>query len=260
MIFDYNKLSKCEQKLVLVFIAVLTLFLVFAGYKQLIDAVNSYRNGGSNNNPQMVSFTGEGEVKAVPDTAKVEIGLVTEGKNSISVQNENTSKMNAVIKFFKEQGIKDEDIKTSNYNLSPKYEYSKGKSTLVGYIINQIVTVTVRDLSKVGKILDGSVLSGANQINSISMFVDKPEELRNKAREEAVKQAKEKASAASKIAGFRLGRVIGFNENTSGEPPRYYESMATGKGGGDTGASPAPQIEPGSQNITINVTLTYLIK
>jgi len=258
MAFDYNKLPKLEQKVVLITFIILALFLVFAGYRQLIDAVNSYRNGGSNNSPQMVSFTGEGKVKATPDTAKVEIGLVTEGKDSISVQNENSSKMNAVIKFLKEQKISEEDIKTSAYNLSPIYEYDKGKSTLVGYILNQALTVTVRDLNKTGEVLDGAVSNGANQINSVSLFVDKPEELKNKAREDAVKQAKEKASAASKIAGFRLGRVIGFNENTFGEPPIYYEAM--GRGGGTSSVAPSPQIEPGTQEITINVTLTYLIK
>ncbi len=256
MTFDYNKLPKLEQKVVLITFIILALFLVFAGYKQLIDAVNNYRNGGAANISQTVSFTGEGKVKATPDTAKVEIGLVTEGKDSISVQNENSSKMNKVIDYLKKEGVAKEDIKTSNYNLSPKYEYNKGKSTLVGYILNQSLTVTVRDLNKIGEILDGAVSNGANQVNSISLFVDKPEELKNKAREEAVNQAKEKASAASKIAGFRLGRVIGFSENTFGEPPMYYETM--GKGGG--GATPAPQIEPGTQEIKINVTLTYLIK
>lgn len=256
--FDYNKLPRYEQKLVLAGFAVFMLFLIFAGFRQFVGAVNDFRNGGTNNISQTVSFTGEGKIKAAPDTAKVEIGLVTEGKDSISVQNENTSKMNAVIKFLKDQGIKDEDIKTSNYNLSPKYDYNKGKSTLVGYIINQMLTVTIRDLTKVGKVLDGAVSSGANQINSISMFVDKPEEMKNKAREDAVRQAKEKASAASKIAGFRLGRVVSFNENTFGEPPIYYEAMM-GRGGASS-VSPSPQIEPGSQEIKISVTLTYLIK
>jgi len=258
--FDCNKLSCCEQKLVSVAIGVLTLFLIFAGFKQLVGAVNDFRNGGTNSVSQTVSFTGEGTVKAIPDTVKVEVGLITEGKDSISVQNENTAKMNAVIKFLKDQGIKDEDVKTSNYNLSPKYDYNKGKSTLVGYIISQTLTVTVRDLTKVGKVLDGSVSSGANQINSISMFVDKPEEMKNKAREDAVKQAKEKASATSKIAGFRLGRVVSFYENSVGEPPMYYETMMDGRGGGASSVSPSPQIEPGSQEIKINVTLTYLIK
>ena len=256
--FDYNKLCDCEKKLVSISLTVLTLFLVFAGFKQLVGGINDFRNGGTNNVPQTVSFSGEGTVKSVPDTAKVEVGLVTEGKDSISVQNENTSKMNAVISFLKGQGIKDEDIKTSNYNLSPKYDYYKGKSTLAGYIINQMITITVRDLTKVGKVLDGSVSSGANQVNSVSMFVDKPEEMKNKAREDAVKQAKEKALTTSKLAGFRLGRVVSFYESSVGEPPMYYET-AMGKGGSSS-VSPLPQIEPGSQEIKINVTLTYLIK
>lgn len=255
--FDYNKLPRGEQKLVLAGFAVFMLFLVFAGLNQWVGVMNYYRNGGVSVPAQTVSFTGEGKVKAAPDTAKVEIGLITEGKDSISVQNENSSKMNAVIKFLKEQGINEGDIKTSAYSLSPKYEYNKGKSTLVGYILNQTVIVTVRDLNKIGEILDGAVSNGANQINSISLFVDKPEELKNKAREAAVKQAREQALATSKIAGFDLGRLVGFNENASGQVP-VYRTMEMG--GGASAVAPAPQIEPGTQEITINVTLTYLIK
>jgi len=258
MIFDYNKLPKLEQKTIFVTFIILALFLVFAGFKQLVGAVNNYRNSGPGNISQTVSFTGEGKVKAEPDTAKVDIGLITEGKDSISVQNENSSKMNKAIDYLKKEGVSSEDIKTANYSLSPKYEYSKGKSTLVGYILNQTLEVTVRDLNKTGEILDGAVSNGANQINSISLFVDKPEDLKNKAREDAVKKAKDQALAVSKIAGFSLGRIVGFSENTFGQVPMYYEAM--GKGGGVSSVAPAPQIEPGTQEITINVTLTYLIK
>lgn len=257
MAFDYNKLPKLEQKIVLTTFVVFTLFLVFAGLNQLIGAINDYRNGGTNNIAQTINFSGEGKIKAVPDTAKVDIGLVTDGKDSIAVQNENTSKINAVIKFLKDEGISGEDIKTSNYSLSPKYEYNKSKSTLAGYILNQTLAVNVRDLNKIGKILDGAVSSGANQINSVSLFVDKPEELKNKAREEAIKQAKEKAAAISKIAGLKLGRLVGFTEGFSGEPPIFFESLGKGAGGG---AATSPQIEPGTQEVKVNITLTYILK
>ncbi len=255
MAFDYNKLPKPEQKVFLIAFILLSFFLIFAGLNQMVSAWFNFRNAGATNVYQTVSFAGEGKIKAEPDTAKVDIGLITEGKDSIAVQNENSNKMNAVIKFLKdEQKITGEDIKTNNYSLSPKYDYIKGKSVLAGYVLSQTLTVMVRDLSKIGKILDGSVEKGANQINSVSLFVDKPEELKNKAREEAVKQAKEKAKSVSQIAGFRLGRLVNFNENLSGEPPVFYEAL--GKGG----AASAPQIEPGTQEIKVSVTLTYLIK
>lgn len=253
---DYNKLPKLEQRVVLATFVLLAVFLIFAGFSQLVNAWNNFRNAGATNIYQTVSFTGEGKVKAAPDTARVDIGLTTEGKDTITVQNENSSKMNAVIKFLKERGIHEADIKTNNYSLSPKYEYNKGKSSLVGYTLNQNLEITVRNLDKIGEILDGAVSSGANRINSVSLFVNKPEELKNKAREEAVKAAWEKASLTSKTAGFRLGRLVGFSESSAGEPPVYFEAMAA-KGGG---AASAPQIEPGTQEIKINVTLTYLLK
>lgn len=255
MAFDYNKLPKLEQKTVFTIFVLLALFLFFAAINQFVDAWSNYRNAGTANINQTAVFSGEGKVTVKPDTAKVTIGLITEGKDTIAVQNENSSKMNSVIKFLKDQKIDGADIKTSNYSLSPKYEYSKSRSSLAGYILNQNLEVTVRNLDKIGTILDGAVSSGANQINSVSLFVDKPEELKTKAREEAVKQAKEKALAASKIAGFRLGRIVGFSENVSGVPPMFFE--ASGKGGA---AVSAPNIEPGSQDITVNISLTYLIR
>ena len=255
MALDYNKLPKLEQKVFFAIFVLLALFLLFAGFNQFINAWNNHRNAGATNVNQTVSFTGEGKVKSVPDTAKIDIGLVTEGKDTITVQNENSSKMNAVIKFLKEHGISDADIKTSNYSLSPKYEYTKGKSSLVGYILNQNLTVMARSLDKIGEVLDGAVSSGANKIDSVSLFVDKPEELKNKAREEAVKMAKEKANSISQIAGFSLGRLVNFSENLSGEPPIFYEALSK-----SVGRAQAPQIEPGTQEITINITLTYLIK
>lgn len=258
MSFDYNKLPKLEQKAVFAALIILALFLVVAGFKQFIDGMNNYRNAGATNIYQTVSFTGEGKIKAAPDTAKVDIGLVTEAKDSISVQNENTDKMNKVIDYLKKQNIASADIKTLQYNLSPKYDYSKGKSILTGYILTQTVEVSVRDLTKIGDILDGAVSNGANQINSVSMFVDKPEDLKNQAREAAVKQAQEKAKETSQIAGFNLGRLVGFTETGAGQPPIYYEAM--GKGGGTATPAAAPSIEPGSQDITIDVTLTYLIR
>lgn len=255
MAFDYNKLPKLEQKVVFMAIVLLAFFLAFAGFNQLISALNNYRNAGFIVSDRTISFTGEGKIKATPDTARVDIGLLTEGKDSITVQNENSGKMNAVIKFLKEkEKITDADIKTSNYSLSPKYDYIKGKSILSGYILNQTVTATVRDLNKVGEVLDGAVTGGANRIDSVSLFVDKPEELKNKAREEAVKTAKEKAAATSKIAGLSLGRLVGFSEGFSGEPPVFFEALAKG------GASSAPRIEPGTQEIKVSITLTYLIK
>ena len=257
--FDYNKLPKPEQKIVFATFILLALFLIFAGLNQLVDAWNNYRNAGATNIYQTVSFTGEGKVKAAPDAARVEIGLFTEGKDSISVQNENSQKMNAVIDFLKnKQNIAEADIKTSNYSLSPKYDYVKGKSTLSGYVLNQNVSVTVHKLDKIGEILDGAVDNGANRIDSVSLFIENPEELRNKAREEAVKMAREKAQLISKTAGFRLGRLVNFSENFIGEPPVFFKAMSdAGMGGGIT---PAPQIEPGSQEIKVNVTLTYLLK
>lgn len=230
--------------------------LFFYGVERMVSVGNNLYNRGLTPIEHTISFSGEGKVKAVPDTARFEAGLVTEGKDSITVQNENSEKINKVIKYLKGRGIAGTDIKTSQYNLSPKYDYVKGKTILSGYILNQSLTVTVRDIDKVGEFLDGAVSNGANQINSVSMFVDKPEELKTKAREAAVEAARTKAAFTASTAGFKLGRLIGFSESTGEEPRIFYEAL--GKGGG--AAPSSPQIEPGSQEIAITVNLTYQLR
>lgn len=232
-------------------------FALFSfGVERLINAKNALSNKGIVGVEHSVVFTGEGKVKIVPDTARIDLGLITEGKESVAVQNENAEKMNKVIAYLRSQGVAAQDIKTSQYNLSPKYDYVKGKTTLSGYVLSQVLTVTVRDLQKIGDLLDGAVKNGANQVNSVSLFVDKPEELRAKARAEAAANAREKAQASAKIAGFKLGRLIGFTENQAHDRPIFFES----KGMGSAESVLAPQIEPGTQEISVSVTLTYLIR
>ncbi|OGD30419.1 hypothetical protein A2833_03485 [Candidatus Azambacteria bacterium RIFCSPHIGHO2_01_FULL_44_55] len=230
--------------------------LFFYGVERMVSAGNNLYNRGLAVSEHTISFSGEGKVKAAPDTARFEAGLVTEGKDSITVQNENSDKINKIIKYLKSRGVVDADIKTSQYNLSPKYDYIKGKTILSGYILNQSLTVTVRDIDKVGEFLDGAVANGANQINSVSMFMDNPEELKAKAREAAIEAARAKAALTASAGSFRLGRLIGFSESSGEEPRIFYEAL--GKGGGV--ASSPPQIEPGSQEITIIVNLTYQLR
>lgn len=213
---------------------------------------------------------GEGKAVAVPDVAELTFGVLTEGgKNLAELQKGNSEKINRVISFLKENGIDEKDIKTLYYNISPRYQYfscpiSQGEeakpcppSEIVGYSINQNVLVKIRELGKVGDILSGVVEKGANAISGPNFTVDDPTEFQNKAREEAISKAKQKAESIAKAGGFRLGRLVYISESSFPEPLPYLKEYAFGRGGGP---EISPSIEPGSQEIKINVSLTYEIK
>lgn len=214
------------------------------------------------------AVTGEGRAVGVPDIAAFSFSIVTEGDKDIAtLQADNTKKVNAAINFLKSSGVDSKDIKTEAYNLQPRYQYyncyggdSFGKpcppQTIVGYTITNTVNVKVRDFAKVGDIIAGVTNAGANTVSSLNFTIDDPSSLENVARAEAITKAKVKAISIAKAGGFRLGRLLSIEENTNNIYP-FYQSF--GKSA-DSVSAPAPTIEPGSKDITVNVTLRYEIE
>lgn len=240
----------------------------------LIVSVNRLVNTAMTANT--VSFTGEGRIFATPDIAAISFSIVTEAVTSKAAQDANSEKSKKVVGFLKDQKIEEKDIKTTGYNISPKYSYPRpvplppgiqGQSypdveyydrnpKITGYQVVQSFEVKVRDLEKVSAILDGLVSAGANQVNNLGFQVDNIEKVKNEARGLAIKDAKEKASRLKKQIGIRLGKIVSYNED-SGYPPIYLRAEAFDKSGfgGD-----GPEVPAGENEIIVNVTITYQIK
>ena len=129
-------------------------------------------------------------------------------------------------------------------------------ATIVGYTVNQTLEVKGRDFEKLGDILSGMVERGANSVSGLSFTVDDQTQLEQQAREEAIAKAKEKAKAVAKSGGFRLGRLISLSEGSI-SIPRYFSE---GLGGAGVGLAKSPSLEPGSQEVSIQVSLIYEIE
>ncbi len=211
------------------------------------------------------SATGEGKVIAVPDVAQFNFGVITEGGTKIAdLQTNNTKKMNAALDFLKKNGVADKDIKTEQYSLQPRTEYSGCQngvcppSKIVGYTINQMVNVKVRDFNKIGDIMSGIATQGVNTVSDLRFAIDDPKKVQNEARAEAFEEAKIKAESIAKAGGFTLGRLLSIDEGSQSPIPRY-ESFGLMDAKIMAEAAPAPTIEPGSQDVVVNVTLRYEI-
>jgi hypothetical protein len=207
------------------------------------------------------SVQAQGKVTVIPDIASLNFTVLTEGGTNLGLlQQENTQKANAAIAFAKGQGIDEKDIKTSAYNIQPRYQYSRcferdsvcPPPEIVGYSINQMVELKIRDFEKIGTILAGLVGKGANTVSGISFGVDEPEMVQNEARTQAIKKAKEKARTLAAAGGFRLGSLLSIEEGGVSPIP-FYTLEAQSKG-------EIPTIEPGSQDITVSVSLRYEIR
>jgi len=204
-----------------------------------------------------IAITGEGKVTAIPDVATINLGIITESSSIVNAQKENSEKMNTIIKTLKEKmEIDEKDVKTSSYSISPKYDWSDGRQRIIGYIISQSVAVKVRDLEKISDILGMAAGGGANNVSGPNFTIDEQEKLQQEAREKALANAKEKAEALAKVAGVKLGKLVSFSENVAAPYPFYqdYSLKSFGLGGA---AEAAPAVEPGSQDVIVNVMVTY---
>lgn len=205
-----------------------------------------------------VSFSGEGKVTAKPDIAVISASIVTEAATSKAAQDDNSKKSNQITDFLEKQDIEDKDIKTTGYNIYPQYNYRTPKPQITGYQVTQSLEIKVRNLDNVSAVLDGLVTAGANQVSNLGLQVDNPEKLKDEARAKAIEDAKDKADVLKKQVGIKLGKIVGFSENTGGYPVPMYELKGMGMGGGD--ASSVPSIPTGENEIVINVMITYQIK
>ncbi|MEK7497244.1 MAG: SIMPL domain-containing protein [Patescibacteria group bacterium] len=236
------------------------------GLNQLFLSGVSYKNFAHWQKPGNISdtitVTGEGKVTAVPDIGLISLSVENRGANVIEVQKEGTKKMNEIINYLKAQDIDKKDIRTTQYNLNPIYAYDRdsGQQKFDGYQLSQSVEVKIRNLAKVGEIIAGASGKGANQIGQLTFSVDEPEQYQQQARIEAIAKAKAKAEAMARAAGISLGKVKSFSENIN-SPMNYPMMYARNEMeiGGGLDKAPAPQVEAGSQEVIVNVSLSYEI-
>jgi len=204
-----------------------------------------------------ITATGEGSVVVKPDVAKISVSVVSESKMINKVIDDNTGKMNAITKKLKEIGVSSDDITTSGYYLYPQYNYPEREMpTISGYRLEQTLALTIRDLEMVDDVIDTATNLGANNIYGLTFTLDDDTEVMNEAREKAFASAKEKAQRMASAAGVKLGDVYTFSEGFGPMMPvPYYAEAAYGRGGGGG----APDIQPGTQEYTVTVNITYEI-
>lgn len=260
-----------KKRLFTAFSVVLCLFLAALVISTAVDIQNKIKEGryiGREVEAQeVITVSGEGEIYAKPDLAIINFQVLSEAKTVSPAMEDNTKKMNAVIEAVKSLGVQEQDLKTTSFNISPQYQWYYTQTclyppcpqnrVLVGYEVSQSLQVKIRDMAKIGDIIQGATAAGSNQAGDLQLTIDKQDELKAQAREQAIEKAKAKAKELSSQLGIKLVRITSFIESgASPYFPYYMEGMALGKGGGEAAA---PRIETGQNKIAVNVSITYQI-
>lgn len=201
-------------------------------------------------------------ILARPDTASINAGIVSNGADAKSTLAANSKAMGDIFKSLKDMGIADRDIQTRNFSIAPRYarrqirqqpgQPVRQQNVVIGYRVTNTVAVRVRDLARLGGLIDRLTGAGANQMNGIRFFVDKTENLMDEARRWAIADARRKAELLATEAGARLMRVLTIAEGGARPGPRkVLRAMAL-----QDSAASVP-VAAGEQTIRANVSVTY---
>jgi uncharacterized protein YggE len=202
-----------------------------------------------------ITVTGTGMVTLTPDIAYVYVGVHTQDTSATTAMNQNNVQTQAVIEAIKALGVADEDIKTTNFSVSPQPVYDANYNQIgTTYVVDNTVYVTVRDLTKLGDLLDNSIQSGANNVYGISFdLADKTDAL-SQARLAAVQDARKQADELAGATNVQIGDVQTISYYDSTPSPIFLEARAAADS-----ASSVP-VQSGSMQITTTVTIVYEIK
>ncbi len=208
------------------------------------------------NPDRSIEVTGEASVEAAPDFARVTLGVTTTGKDAGEAMAANAKATNALIASLKGEGLAPADIQTSSLSISPNFSNRAPSSSeppaIVGYTVGNMVTVTVRDLSRLGALLDKAVGSGANAMVGVAFGENDVSGLLDKARPLAFADARRKAELYAAAAGSKIGRLMELSEQVGGSPTPFSRRVYA------TSAMNAPTpVEAGQDKLTVTVSARF---
>lgn len=204
-----------------------------------------------------VIVSGQGESSIRPDMAVLTLGVSREAATAREALDANNEAMAAVIAAMKAEGVADRDLQTANFQISPIYVYPKqGEDNqppkISGYQVSNSLSVRVRDIARIGPVLDKAVTLGVNQGGGIAFTNDDPSSALTEARTRAVKDAMAKAKTLADAAGVGLGKIIEITEQSMMPQPMPFAMKAR-----DSAAAESVPVEAGENAYRVDVNVTF---
>lgn len=226
----------------------------------------------------MLTVTGQGDAQSEPDVAIFTAGVQTQAKTAAEALADNSRKMEQVIEALKRSGIAERDIQTNNLSINPVYVDPERDAMMaartsgqpyippppdhqrlrriVGYEVSNNVMVRQRDLKNFGRVIDTLVAAGATQVNGPMFELEKQDAAMDKARVEAIRDARARAQLYAQAAGLRIVRIVSISE---GGPS--YRPMPMFRYGQMSASAPPPPppapIQPGEVALSSTVTVNF---
>jgi len=255
--------------------ALVFFFLGLFIYTKLAGPIPFYINSVNTTKTDLFNVDGTGTATAVPDTGVVNLGVTQTSTTVAQAQSKTNGIANKIIEDIKKLGVSEKDIKTTNYSVNPNYNSNPkplipngtqnmmypiqtggSDQQIIGYTVTQNLEIDVKQMDKTNKIVDTATADGANLIGQISFsFSDEIKtKLENKARADAIKEAKQKAQNLAGLSGINLGKLINVVESNQIRP---WGMMGTSMKASGQDLQPPTNVTPGENTVSITVTLSY---
>lgn len=209
-------------------------------------------------NQRSVTVVGNGEVEGTPDTLRVNLGVETTGSDVSTAINAANQQIAAITEAVVNAGVPRENIQTQQVTLSPDYSnpLPGGSSEISGYRATNSLRVDITDLTKASNVLEVAVEAGGNatRISNVAFVIDDDSDLVVNAREQAFKDARDRANQYAGLSGDELGKVLTIDETSSGQQVQVSEQQRS------TMDSSAVPLEPGQQTVSFAVTVKWQLK
>jgi len=227
--------------------------LILIAFSATLAALSPAMADEANN--RWIEVAGEGSVSAAPDFARVTLGVASTGKTAGEAMVANAKAANALVSLIKAEGVAPADIQTSEMSISPMFSQpahgQETAPTITGYSVTNNVAVTVREIPRLGALLDKAVTAGANSVYGVGFGHNDTSALLDKARPLAVEDARRKAEIFAGAAGAKIGRLMVLTEEAGRQPPIAFSRAFAA-------SAPAPTpIEAGEDKLTVTVTARF---
>ena len=252
---------------------VILIFLGLGIYTKIFGPIPFYINSTNTTKTDLFSSSGTGEATAVPDQATIYVGVTKTANTVETAQKQVNTIASKLISDLKKLGIKDKDIKTTNYSVNPNYnnvrpmgmaqEISEPidsglpyQEKASGYEVTQNIEVKIKPIELTNKVIDVATTDGANLVGGVNFTFsdDLQKKLEQESTKKAVDDAKGKAKALADTSGIRLGKIVNVVSSTNNYP---YPMTMEARKADDTTTVPPTEVTPGEGTVTISVTIYY---
>ena len=207
----------------------------------------------------VITVTSREQVKVEPDMAEIVYSVYSQASDAQTCQTQNGTDLSGVLELLKAQGVAETSIQTSNYGMSPIYDWDSGKD-ITGYEMTTQITVSDIPIDQAGQLISDSVDAGINSIESVSYFCSSYDTAYQEALKKAVDAAKVKAQALAEAGGFTVGSVVKITESSNNQEVRYNGYVSGAAGANRAEAAMDMGVMPGQVDVEADISVDFSIK